>query len=132
MSDRPPLEVNSKVLGNLAKANAIRLERAQDKRRIGDGELSAAMVLRTVPVQWEKAEVVDLLIAMPHVGRVKAKKWCQMATVNPHRTIGEMTHRERATLARTIDTWVGSRAPRSDDGQFVVAPADNFVAFAGA
>jgi hypothetical protein len=103
----------SKLLANLAQANDVRLRRAEDKRRIGRRELDPATVLREVPAHWSSAEIMELLISMPWVGRVKARKWCRLALVSPNRPIEAMTPRERAAVTRAIGTWTGRCATRN-------------------
>jgi hypothetical protein len=87
----------------LEVANAIRLTRAEDKRRIKAERLDAASVLRTMPDHWRTAKVIDLLLAMPRVGSQRANRWLRLESISPTRPIAELSDRQRRQLARQID-----------------------------
>jgi hypothetical protein len=88
----------------LLRANEVRIERAQDKRKITNGQLDARVILRDTPPHWETAKIIDLLMAMPKVGRVKASKWLRMERISATRPLEEFTEHQRARLCRHMDT----------------------------
>jgi hypothetical protein len=102
-------QITVQHLAALNYANEIRLKRAEDKRKIGRGELSASEVLRDVPLHWESAKVVDLLLAMHRVGRQRAGRWLRYEMILPSRQLKEMTARQRFQLAAHVDSMKSSR-----------------------
>lgn len=102
-------QLDTTRLANLAKANEVRLARADDKKAIGRGELSPVAILRDPPPHWQTTGVLHVFLAMPHIGRVKAMSWCKMEQVNPAIHIGQLTDRQREMLAWHIDVWVDRR-----------------------
>lgn len=103
-------QLNLQALEALALANRVRSQRALDKKAIKRGEINPAAILRRPPKQWESAKLVELFVAIPHVGRVKASKWCRHEAVAPSRTLSGLSERQRFVLARHIDTWAARRA----------------------
>jgi len=102
--------------GALARANAVRFARAEDKRRIKRGALDPAGVLLDPPDHWRAARVIDLLLAIDRVGRERASRWLVTAGhVSPTRHIGELTERQRVVLARSIGVFVSRRRDADDD-----------------
>lgn len=95
-------------LENLARANEIRLRRAEDKRRMKRGELTAVDILAAVPEHWRSATVAELLLAIPNVGSVKARRWCRIASVEPSDRLAGLKPRSLALLGRTVDTWIAA------------------------
>jgi hypothetical protein len=88
----------------LLLANEVRMERAQDKRDIRAGKLDARTILRDPPVHWHSAKILDLLLEMPKIGRVKANRWLKMEAISPLRRLEQFTPSQRERLARHIDT----------------------------
>src|SRR5450755_2357317 len=58
----------------LSKANEVRARRAQLKRDVKSGRVSLAALMVDPPPYLESAKVLDMLIALPGHGRVKATK----------------------------------------------------------
>jgi hypothetical protein len=79
----------------LEEANRIRIYRANMKRDIHAGRRCARAVLEAPMEQVATMKVVDLLLAMPRVGRVKANKVLGRARVSPSKTLGGLTERQR-------------------------------------
>src|SRR5436190_6316340 len=61
----------------LQRANDIRTQRAQLKRDLRAGNLTIDSLLLSPPAYLETAKVVELLLAVPKYGRVKANKVLQ-------------------------------------------------------
>jgi hypothetical protein len=85
-------------LDALERANDVRLYRAQMKRDIKAGKRCPRAVLAAPGELVETMKVVDLLLAMPRVGRVKAHKVLGRARVSPSKTLGGLTERQRLEL----------------------------------
>lgn len=93
----------------LARANQVRFGRAHDKKAIKHGRMDACRLLHQVPGHWHTASVLELLLAIDHVGDSAAQHWCAMEHITPTRRLGELTARQRAALATRIDTWTRRR-----------------------
>jgi hypothetical protein len=79
----------------LRRANAVRLARAELKRRVAEGDLSAADVILESP--WEAASmtVSELLTSQRRWGHTRCRKFLQAVPMSEHKTIGSMTDRQR-------------------------------------
>jgi len=82
----------------LRKANDIRSERARVKERLRSGELAITDVLADPPACVHTAKVLDLLLAVPKYGRVKANRLLERCRVSPAKTVNGLTPRQRKEL----------------------------------
>jgi hypothetical protein len=87
----------------LARANEVRLARAELKRQVADGEISAAHVILECP--WEAASmtVSDLLTSQRRWGSTRCRKLLQSIPMSENKNIGSMTERQREALARLLE-----------------------------
>jgi hypothetical protein len=83
----------------LARANEVRLARAELKRQVAEGEISAAHVILDCP--WEAASmtVADLLTSQRRWGTTRCRKLLQSVPMSENKTVGSMTERQRQALA---------------------------------
>lgn len=86
----------------LAQANAVRLARAELKRRIADGELSAGSVILDCPDAVRKWTVAELLMAQRRWGSTRCRKFLEGNGVSEVKTIGTLTERQRVMLAEQL------------------------------
>lgn len=84
----------------LAKANATRTFRAGLKRDVRAGRVDALELIadRYVDERLATMAVVDLIQAVPKIGRVKARRAIARARVAPSKTLGGITDRQREDL----------------------------------
>jgi hypothetical protein len=82
----------------LRRANDIRSERARLKDRLRNGELAITDVLLDPPACVHTAKVLDLLLAVPKFGRVKANRLLERCRVSPAKTVNGLTPRQRKEL----------------------------------
>jgi hypothetical protein len=82
----------------LAKANHNRIWRAQRKREIRAGQGSARELIARPPEEAAAMKVLDLLLALPKVGRVRAMKMLANAGVSPAKTLAGLSDRQRREL----------------------------------
>jgi len=82
----------------LARANQIRIKRAQLKRDLKAGRLSIHALLLSPPEYVETANVFDMLLAVPKYGRVKVNKILAHCRIAPSKTIGGLSERQRSEL----------------------------------
>jgi hypothetical protein len=87
----------------LARANEVRLARAELKRQVADGEITAAHVILECP--WEAASmtVSDLLTSQRRWGSTRCRKLLQSVPMSENKTVGSMTERQRQALARLLE-----------------------------
>jgi hypothetical protein len=86
----------------LARANEVRLARAELKRQVADGEITAAHVIRECP--WEAASmtVSDLLTSQRRWGTTRCRKLLSTIPMSENKTVGSMTERQRQALAALL------------------------------
>jgi hypothetical protein len=86
----------------LQRANAVRLARAELKRRVALGEINAAEVIEECP--WEAASmpVSDLLTSQHRWGHTRCRRVLQSVPISENKTIGSMTDRQRRALASLL------------------------------
>ena len=86
----------------LRRANEIRTARANLKRDLKAGRASINDLLLEPPEFLGTAKVMDLLLAVPKYGRVKANKILQQCRISPSKTIGGLSPRQRAELVSML------------------------------
>ena len=98
----------------LARANEVRLARAELKRCVSDGELSAAHVILDCPMEAESMPIADLLGSQRRWGSTRCRKFLAAVPMSETKTIGSMTDRQRRELATRLGRLgVSPRAERS-------------------
>ena len=96
----------------LARANRVRLARAELKRAIGRGELNVAEVVRDSPWETESMTLAELLTSQRRWGRTRARKLLQSLSLSENKRVGSLTTRQRAMLVGALsgkarDTVIG-------------------------
>lgn len=86
----------------LARANEVRLARADLKRRIAEGDLSAAEVVCETPWEAETMTVADLLMSQRRWGHTRCRRFLQAIPLPETKTIGTMTERQRNAVAQAL------------------------------
>jgi hypothetical protein len=87
----------------LQRANAVRLARAELKRRVADGDVSAAHVILSSPWEADSMTVSDLLTSQRRWGSTRCRKFLQCLSIPENKTIGSMTDRQRRVLAALLN-----------------------------
>jgi hypothetical protein len=90
----------------LERANAVRLKRAQLKRRIADGQMSAADVILELPWEASSWSVGELLTSQRRWGSIRAHKLLAGLHISEMRAVGALTDRQRRVLATQLRTHV--------------------------
>ena len=91
----------------LARANRVRLARAELKRSIGRGEVDVSEVIRESPWETESMTLAELLTSQRRWGRTRARKLLQALALSENKRIGTLTPRQRALLTSALSS--GSR-----------------------
>lgn len=86
----------------LARANRVRLARAELKRRIADGNSTAAEVVLACPWEVETMTVADLLASQRRWGATRCRKLLVSLQISETRTVESLTERQRFELAERL------------------------------
>lgn len=86
----------------LARANEVRLARAELKRRVAEGEITAADVIQRSPWEAETMTVADLLMSQRRWGRTRCRKFLQSIPLSENKSVGSMTERQRRAVASML------------------------------
>ena len=86
----------------LRQSNHVRSARARLKRDLREGKVRLEQILTTNVDYLASAEVLDLLVAVPKIGPVKANRLLTTARISPSKTVGELTERQRARLIELL------------------------------
>jgi hypothetical protein len=100
----------------LERANEVRLARADLKRRVADGELSAADVILSAPWEVGSMAVADLLMSQRRWGHTRCRKFLAGIPMSETKTIGSMTERQRRTLSAMLTMTGGRGVGREPQG----------------
>jgi len=87
----------------LERANEIRLARAELKRRIADGHVSAAAVILAPPCEASSWAIGDLLISQRRWGSTRCRKFLVRNQISETKAVGALTDRQRRLLAAQLD-----------------------------
>lgn len=82
----------------LDQANAVRSYRANLKRDIKAQRVNVVDILTDPPQKAETMRVVDLLLSIPKLGRVKVNALVRRCRISPSKTVGGMSDRQRQDL----------------------------------
>lgn len=91
----------------LARANRVRLARAELKRSIGRGEVDVADVIRDCPWETESMTLAELLTSQRRWGRTRARKLLQSLGLSENKRLGTLTSRQRALLSSALNAKTG-------------------------
>jgi hypothetical protein len=94
----------------LQRANAVRLARAELKRRVAIGEICVADVILDAPWEAESMTVSDLLTSQRRWGHTRCRKFLQCVPMSENKTVGSMTDRQRHAVAQMLVAGGASRS----------------------
>lgn len=103
-----PGRLDTQCLQALERANAVRLARADLKRRVAAAEVRAGDVVLDAP--WEAASMTisDLLTSQRRWGTTRCRKFLQGIPMSENKTIGSMTERQRTAVAERLAATVAA------------------------
>ena len=93
----------------LERANAVRLARAELKRRIAAGDLTVAEVVLACPWEAESMTIADLLLSQRRWGHTRCRRFLQAIPLTESKTLGSMTDRQRHAVADGLAQQGGAR-----------------------
>jgi hypothetical protein len=94
----------------LARANQVRLARAELKRRVAMEKLSACQVILECPWEAHSMAVADLLTSQHRWGQTRCRRFLAQIPMSEKKTLGSMTDRQRHALAAMLDAAERGRA----------------------
>ena len=83
----------------LARANRVRLARAELKREVADGDTTVAEIVLACPWEADSMTIADLLMSQHRWGRTRCRRFLASIPMVETKTIGSMTSRQRNELA---------------------------------
>jgi hypothetical protein len=86
----------------LEYANRVRLARAQMKRQVAAGELSAADVVLSCPWQAHSMSISDLLMSQKRWGRTRCRRLLVSLGIPENKQVGTLTERQRLALSAVL------------------------------
>lgn len=86
----------------LERANQVRTARAQLKRRIAAGELTAAEVILSSRWETESMPIGEVLVSQRHWGEGRSRGFLARLGLLEGKTIGSMTPRQRIASAAVL------------------------------
>jgi hypothetical protein len=104
MSETATMSPAPQRLRALERANTVRLARAELKRRIGEGEASAAEVISEPPNEGLSWAIGELLISQRRWGTTRCRKFLSRHHISETKTLGALTDRQRRLLADDLET----------------------------
>jgi hypothetical protein len=86
----------------LERANEVRLARAELKRRIANGHVTAADVILAPPLAAHSWSVADLLMSQRRWGNTRCRKFLARNQITETKPVGALTERQRRLLAAQL------------------------------
>ena len=87
----------------LEHANRVRLARAEMKRRVARGEMTAADVVLENPWHAGSMSVSELLMSQRRWGRARCRRLLLSLGIPENKQLGTLTERQRRVLAAMLD-----------------------------
>ena len=88
----------------LERANQIRLARAELKRRIAFGAISASEVILEPPSEAVSWAIGDLLLSQRRWGSTRCRKFLTRNQISETKPVGALTDRQRRVLAEQLSS----------------------------
>jgi len=87
----------------LERANEVRLARAELKRRIALGDVSAAEVILACPQEASSWSMRELLMSQRRWGSKRCRKFLERNQIGELKPVGQLTERQKRVLALELD-----------------------------
>jgi hypothetical protein len=101
----------------LARANEVRLARAELKRKVADEEVEVADVILGCPWEAHSMAVADLLMSQRRWGHTRCRRFLAQIPMSEKKSIGSMTERQRQALAAMLASAERARPWRASWGR---------------
>jgi hypothetical protein len=93
-----PLRSLDQRMDALRRANDVRVKRAKLKKDLKEGKVGIEQILGNPPEYVSTAKVIDILMAVPKFGRVKAARFLNVCRISQSKTVGGLSDRQRTEL----------------------------------
>jgi hypothetical protein len=93
----------------LENANKVRLARADLKRRVGHGHISAAEVIEENPWEARTMTLAELLVSQRRWGGTRSHKFLASLKLSENKPVGKLTDRQRHELSDLLRS--GAKRP---------------------
>jgi hypothetical protein len=91
-------------LAALDRANRVRMARAAFKCDMRTRRATVLDALADPPPEWARGmTILDLLLAIPAVGRTKAARILRTLGMSQFKTVGKLSDRQRCELLRILE-----------------------------
>jgi hypothetical protein len=97
----------------LARANEVRLARAELKRKVADEQVNVGSVILECPWEASSMAVADLLMSQRRWGQTRCRRFLAQIPMSEKKTVGSMTERQRQTLAAMLAAAERGRSLRA-------------------
>ena len=104
----------------LEHANRVRLARAEMKRRVAKGDLTAAEVVIENPWHAESMSISELLMSQRRWGRARCRRLLLSLGIPENKRLGTLTERQRRMLAAML---TANGTPTSHSGLTTASPS---------
>ena len=104
MSKDRPNDSARQRLAALERANRVRLTRATLKRRLREGELTAADAILRSSRDTDTMTVAELLLNQRGWGPKRSAKILRSVSLSEKKTLGSLTQRQRVMLAAVLSS----------------------------
>lgn len=109
----------------LARANRVRLARAELKRQVANGDADAAEIVLSRPWQAQGMSVAELLTSQRRWGYARCRRLLLSLGVPENKALGNLTDRQRLALAQALNrrSTRGSRSPSESRSERLLTAA---------
>jgi len=121
MTEPAHMPTEPQRLRALEHANAVRLARAELKRKIAEGEITAAAVILECPDAVRRWTVSELLMSQRRWGSTRCRKFLERNGVSEIKAIGSLTDRQRRLLAEQLSGCTEVGVSLESDRELVLA-----------
>jgi hypothetical protein len=104
MSETATMSPAPQRLRALERANSVRLARAELKRRIAEGEASAAEIISDPPDEALSWAIGELLMSQRRWGGTRCRKFLARYHISETKPLGALTVRQRRLLADELES----------------------------
>ena len=98
MQAHAPVRSLDQRMDALKRANDVRVRRAKLKKDLKEGKVEIEQILGDPPEYVSTAKVIDILMAVPKFGRVKAARFLNTCRISQSKTVGGLSDRQRSEL----------------------------------
>jgi hypothetical protein len=107
IEEKPQPIARPQCMEALARANQVRLARAELKRAIGAGRRGVTEIVLECPWEAESMSLIELLGAQRRWGRARSRKLLTSLGLTEMKRLGTLTERQRGILVRALYAKAG-------------------------